>query len=862
MKKVFDLGGYQLSSDNTYTLARTSGGGKPTVRAGRRRPTGPGGGPTQRADAPARQRPSTGGAQPPAMGGVSGGGGYSGGSGTSGGSGFSGGGMNLPNLNLGRLPIKWIIIGGLLFVCLCVVLPMIFGGGEGISSLLESMPAAEYQPVDQGQQQPEYYTEPTAAPAVIQPTIDYPAATGDDTWLIMLYQDADDKILEQDIFVDLNEAERVGSGGNVQIVAQLDRYQAGFTGDGDWTSARRYYVRQDNDLTRIGSQMVQDLGEVNMADTQTLVDFATWAMRSYPANHYVLILSDHGMGWPGGWSDPTASGRGDSSFPLATAIGDHLYMNEIDDALNQILTQTGVPAFEIVGMDACLMGHIEVLTALAPYARYAVVSQETEPSLGWAYAAFLGALRTNPGMSGAQLGQVIVDSYIEEDERIVNDQARASFVGGGSPMSSLFGVSSVPSAAQITNQLIQNVTLTVADLSALPQLMDSMNNLSYVMQGGDQRVVAQARTYAQGFTSIFGSEVPASYIDLGNFVALVARNSGQNEITNATNQVLAAINQVVVAEKHGPKRPGATGISIYFPNSQLFQNSKAGMQSYTAAAERFAANSLWDEFLVYHYTGRTFQMSTATLAVPSRSDTIASPVAGGISATPIQASSSEVAPGEYVLLSTDLMGENIGYVRLLVGYIDAASNSVYIIDSDYLQSSTTRELDGVYYPVWGSDSFTLEFEWEPIVFAISDGTNSVVASFTPETYGASAEEAVYSADGIYTFASGEQRYARLYFANGALQQVFGFEGDGTAGSPREIVPQTGDSFTVLESWMDLNAQGQVVETVQQEGGTLTFGSTMFTWETLYASAGDYIVGFLVEDLDGNSQAVYTGITVK
>ena len=27
----------------------------------------------------------------------------------------------------------------------------------------------------------------------------------------MLYQDADDKILEQDIFVDLNEAERVGS---------------------------------------------------------------------------------------------------------------------------------------------------------------------------------------------------------------------------------------------------------------------------------------------------------------------------------------------------------------------------------------------------------------------------------------------------------------------------------------------------------------------------------------------------------------------------------------------------------------------------------------------------------------------------
>ena len=32
----------------------------------------------------------------------------------------------------------------------------------------------------------------------------------------MLYQDADDKILEKDIFLDLNEAERVGSTDQVK----------------------------------------------------------------------------------------------------------------------------------------------------------------------------------------------------------------------------------------------------------------------------------------------------------------------------------------------------------------------------------------------------------------------------------------------------------------------------------------------------------------------------------------------------------------------------------------------------------------------------------------------------------------------
>ena len=106
-----------------------------------------------------------------------------------------------------------------------------------------------------------------------------PPASGEgQTWLVMLYQDADDKILEKDIFSDLNEAEKVGSTDRVTIVAQLDRYHAAYSVDGDWTSGRRYYETKDDDLNRIGSQMVQDLGEINMAYGQVLVDFVVWAM--------------------------------------------------------------------------------------------------------------------------------------------------------------------------------------------------------------------------------------------------------------------------------------------------------------------------------------------------------------------------------------------------------------------------------------------------------------------------------------------------------------------------------------------------------------------------------------------------------
>ena len=70
----------------------------------------------------------------------------------------------------------------------------------------------------------------------------------------MLYQDADDKILEKDIYIDLNEVERIGSNDRVQIVSQVDRFQGGYNGDGDWTDTRRYHITQDQDLQRVRSK--------------------------------------------------------------------------------------------------------------------------------------------------------------------------------------------------------------------------------------------------------------------------------------------------------------------------------------------------------------------------------------------------------------------------------------------------------------------------------------------------------------------------------------------------------------------------------------------------------------------------------
>ena len=62
--------------------------------------------------------------------------------------------------------------------------------------------------------------------------------------------------------------------------------------------------------------------------------------------------------------------------------------------------------------------------------------------------------------------------------------------------------------------------------------------------------------------------------------------------------------------------------------------------------------------------------------------------------------------------------------------------------------------------------------------------------------------------------------------------------------------------------MDLDQRGKVVQISAQEGGTLTFGDQMFTWEELDAAPRPYIVGFIVEDLDGNSVETYGQVIVQ
>ncbi|MEZ4863598.1 MAG: clostripain-related cysteine peptidase [Caldilineaceae bacterium] len=692
-----------------------------------------------------------------------------------------------------------------------------------------------------------------------------PSPATEREWLVMLYQNADDPILEGDIFIDLNEAELVGSSDAVTIVSQLDRYDGEFDGDGDWTSAKRFLVTQDGDLNAIGSKMVKDLGEVDSGSPNTLVDFAVWAMTTYPARKYALILSDHGAGWVGGWNDDAP--KAESSLTI----------NEIDQALAAILSRTKVAQFELLGFDACLMSEVEALAGVAPYARYAVASQETEPALGWAYAKFLGGLNANPRQSGADLAKSIVKSYIVNDIRIVDDKARRAFLQET-------GEETTVTAKALGATMSEDVTLTAINLTKFAPLMAALNEFAYTLTMVDPAAIAKARTYAQSFETVFAEEEPSPYLDLGHFATLVTKFANSPKLTAANKKLQSAYKAAILAEVNGPARPGASGFSIFFPTPDLLVEvgTAASEQSYTAYASRFAGASLWDDFLAFHYTNRDFDPDGAVLDLlnPQRGrkallrnyaaplltdeDLVSTPgIDTELTMTPLEVSEEEITAGDTLLLGTQISGENVGYIYIEVTRYDE-ENDVYILeDMDFIASEESAVQDGVYYPLWTQEDMDdFVYEWSPTVYALDDGKTEAFALFEPSVYGKTEHDTEYTVRGIYTFADSDQaRYALMSF-DGDLtyKNIFGYVGANGTGALREIRPRKGDTFTILEQWYEQDKTGEWIIT-EHEGDTLTFQGKPFTATAYESYPGEYSLGIIVNDILDNSIAEYVTVQV-
>jgi len=224
--------------------------------------------------------------------------------------------------------------------------------------------------------------------------VSYETRANNGNWTFMVYMDADND-LEYAGINDFLEMAMVGTNSNLNIVVQLDRIIGFSSSYGDWTDTKRFHITYG--MTPTPSNATEDLGEINMGNPQSLIDFLQWGISTYPSEHYALILWDHGLGI--------------RDFCVDDSNNDELDIFELKTALSATIANTVLDKIDIVGFDACLMSMAEIAYEIKDYANYMVASEQEEPQDGWPYNDILSSIVSNPDMLPIELGTVIVDSY-------------------------------------------------------------------------------------------------------------------------------------------------------------------------------------------------------------------------------------------------------------------------------------------------------------------------------------------------------------------------------------------------------------------------------------------------------------------
>jgi len=387
-------------------------------------------------------------------------------------------------------------------------------------------------------------------------------------WTLIIWLDADNNLEGAGVH-DMNEMETVGSTDDINIVVQMDRAEGYDTTNGDWTGTKRYYVTKDGDMATIGSKELADLGEVNMGDPANVINFTTWAIKNYPARHYLFDFWDHGGGFHGVcWDDKDK---------------DNLDLYNVTESLEAMKKQLGRPV-DLVGMDCCLMSGIEILYALKGTCNVAALSGTTEPNDGWPYDWILPALAMKPTMSPKELATEITQDYVNsytDGKPDPQDTPTATMAAWDMRM--------VPNIFEQFDQLAMRLALKAFTWNAF------LREVRANTQGYDPGHVAVIDVLNYPLYDIYDmcKEMLKPYG--GPVMGFLLDDGVKQNLDYTMNDILGAR----VAERHGPQFPDAYGLTAYWPSGNTSALAGTPKTQYDARYDRiaFSKEQFWDDFL-------------------------------------------------------------------------------------------------------------------------------------------------------------------------------------------------------------------------------------------------------------------------
>lgn len=368
-------------------------------------------------------------------------------------------------------------------------------------------------------------------------------------WTVLVYLNADND-LEQFGIEDVNEMELVGSSPEADIVVQMDRIAGYDSSNGNWTGCRRMRIINDSDLAIISSPALQDLGAVDMGDWRVLHDFITWGMTTFPAEHYMLVIWNHGAGWRSAKAAATPVSPVTRGVSYDWTSGTNISIVDLPRALDV------QPRLDIIAWDASLMQMVEVGYQIRHYGRIMVGSEESPPGSGYAYQTFLASLVASPTMLPDELARQIVVQTLDY-------------------YTTLYGYSP---------------PLTQSAVS-----LDKMDSVALALDGFARALATAMPTYSAQITSARTQAQSYAYPDnkdLYHFAELISQLVPKDNVVQSAGTVMATISDAVFAEAHGDPRRNSHGLAIFIP-------SRSNYQYYRLSYEQLelSANVAWDDWL-------------------------------------------------------------------------------------------------------------------------------------------------------------------------------------------------------------------------------------------------------------------------
>lgn len=391
-------------------------------------------------------------------------------------------------------------------------------------------------------------------PAPQPPANSTPQPGGPDkkAWTAIIYIDGDNNLCPSypDLITRMEQelGGRIGENGFLNIAVLFDTDPTHCNGVNG--HATRYLIQPGGNYQDNVNRW--DMGEVNMGDPQTLVSFAQWAMRNYPADHYYLAVDNHGGGVSGiAWDD--------------TNDHDSITNDELYAALKQI-TDNGNTPIDLFAYEACLMGMFENAYDIHPFTRYIFFF----PTISWtnnaSYPSYLGDNRFSATSDGRALGEIVFDVYYNA----VSRQPYALSLVDSSKMEAL--LVAVKNWAD---------TLRSAGTAQLPRMKAARSAAQKIDQTGNGQL-----------------EEDDAYLDLWDLAdKMAAQGIGIAESATVKQAVEDAVLLTNARSSQQVDYSRQKGLSIFWP-----QLAEGDYRNYvTHRIYTSTRNGTWDEFLTFYF---------------------------------------------------------------------------------------------------------------------------------------------------------------------------------------------------------------------------------------------------------------------